>query len=147
MLITTAFCTHHKSCVVSYLRCKLQQNLSPSHLTYMWKIMCDMSPCCVIVRESLLLIIWNYSIMNFGWNWCGKNKANLRDLIAVTGLILLKLDSNRRFFTRVTLKFDGWPRKIIRHVFYTTSSAVYHFISISELKLKLQSGKAQFGSN
>ena len=23
---------------------------------------------------------------------------------------------------RVTLKFDGWPRKIIRHVFYTTSS-------------------------
>ena len=51
------------------------------------------------------------------------NKANLRDLIAATGLaILLKLDSNRRFFARVTLKFDGWPRKIIRHVFYTTSS-------------------------
>ena len=39
------------------------------------------------------------------------NKANLRDLIAATGLvILLKLDSNRRFFARVTLKFDGWPR-------------------------------------
>ena len=51
------------------------------------------------------------------------NKANLRDLIAATGLvILLKLDSNRRFFALVTLKFDGWPRKIIRHIFYTTSS-------------------------
>ena len=51
------------------------------------------------------------------------NKANLRDLIAATGLvILLKLDSNRRFVPRVTLKFDGWPWKIIRHVFYTTSS-------------------------
>ena len=51
------------------------------------------------------------------------NKANLRILIAATGLvILLKLNSNRWFFTRVTLKFDGWPRKIIRHVFYTTSS-------------------------
>ena len=51
------------------------------------------------------------------------NKANLRDLVAATGLvILLKLDSNRRFFARVTLKFDGWSRKIIRHVFYTTSS-------------------------
>ena len=37
-----------------------------------------------------------------------ENKANLRDLIATTGLIiLLKLDSNRRFFARVTLKFDG----------------------------------------
>ena len=39
------------------------------------------------------------------------NKANLSDLIAATGLvILLKLDSNR-FFARVTLKFDGWPEK------------------------------------
>ena len=36
------------------------------------------------------------------------NKANLRDLIAATSLvILLKLDSNRRFFAHVTLKFDG----------------------------------------
>ena len=51
------------------------------------------------------------------------NKANLRDLIAATCLvILLKLDSNRQFFARVTLKFDGWPRKIIRHVFSTTSN-------------------------
>ena len=58
------------------------------------------------------------------------NKANLRDLIAATGLvILLKLDSNCRFFAHVTLKFDGWPRKIIWHVFYTTSSFVYHIIS------------------
>ena len=32
--------------------------------------------------------------------WAHKNKANLRDLIAATGLvILLKLDSNRRFFS------------------------------------------------
>ena len=76
------------------------------------------------------------------------NKANLRDLIAATGLvILLKLDSNRVFFALVTLKFDGWPRKIIRHVFYTTSNFVYHFISISKFKLELQSGNAQSGSN
>ena len=27
----------------------------------------------------------------------------------------------------VTLKFDVWPRKIIGHLFYTTSSFVYHF--------------------
>ena len=43
--------------------------------------------------------------------WMTLNKANLRDLIAATSLvILLKLDSNRRFFARVTLKIDGWPR-------------------------------------
>ena len=47
----------------------------------------------------------------------------------------------------VTLKFDGWPQKIIRHIIYTTSSFVYHFISISEFKLELQSGNAQSGSN
>ena len=88
------------------------------------------------------------------WCWCFWRifpiiiKANLRDLIAATGLVILhKLDSNRRFFARVTLKFDGWPRKIIMRVFYTTSSFVYHFISISEFKLELQSVNAQSGSN
>ena len=40
------------------------------------------------------------------------NKANLRDLIAATSLvILLKLDQNGGFFACVTLKFDWWPRK------------------------------------
>ena len=125
------------------------------------------------------------------------NKANLRDLIAATGLvILLKLDLNRRFFSpcdldiwwmtpknngapllcyfklfasfhshwwiqtgvtvrksliwvkidtffsRVTLKFDGWPSKKIGHLFYVTSSFVQHFVAIDEFKLELQSGNA-----
>ena len=129
------------------------------------------------------------------------NKANLRDLIAATSLvILLKLDSNCRIFspcgleiwwmtsknnrapllyyiklcasfqihrwikTRVTvrkcpiwvkisdflscvtLKFDGWPGKTIRYLFYVTLSFVPHFIAISEFKLKLQSGNVQLGS-
>ena len=46
----------------------------------------------------------------------------------------------------MTLKFDGWPRKIIGHLFYTTSSFVHNFKSIGEFKLELQSGNAQFGS-
>ena len=82
---------------------------------------------------------------NYMWNWIPPiNKTNLRDLIAATGLVILvQLDSNRRFFALVTLKFDGWPRKIIRHISYTTSSFVYHFISISKFKLELESGNAQ----
>ena len=130
-----------------------------------------------------------------------KNKANLRDLIAVTGLVIcLKFDPNHRFFSLwdleiwwitlknnrasllyyiklcasfqihrwiqtevtvrkrsiwvkvgdflscVTLKFDGWPWKTIGHPFYTTSSVVHHFKFISEFKLKLHSGNAQFRS-
>ena len=43
------------------------------------------------------------------------------------------------FSVRVTLKFDGWPPKIIGHLFYTTSSFV-------EFKLELQSRNIQFGS-
>ena len=75
------------------------------------------------------------------------NKANLRDLIAATSLvILLKLDSNRRFSTRVTYKFDGWPKKIIGHLFYITSSFVHHLKPLCEFKLELLSGNAQFGS-
>ena len=50
------------------------------------------------------------------------------------------------FLSCVTLKFDGWPWKSIGHLFYTTPSFVHHFKSIGELKQKLQSGNAQFGS-
>ena len=38
-------------------------------------------------------------------NVCGRNKANLRNLIAATGLvILLKLDTNRQFFSPCDLE-------------------------------------------
>ena len=50
------------------------------------------------------------------------------------------------FLSRVTLKFDRWPRKTVRHLFYATSSFVHHFIAIGEFKLELQSGNSQFGS-
>ena len=59
-------------------------------------------------------------------------------------LILVKINA---FFSRVTLKFDGWPSKTIGHLFYATSSFVHHFVAIGEFKLELQSGNAQSGSN
>ena len=57
--------------------------------------------------------------------------------------IRVKIDD---FLSRVTLKFTGWPWKTIGHLFYTTSGFVHHFKAMSEFKLKLQSGNAQFGS-
>ena len=51
------------------------------------------------------------------------------------------------FYSRVTLKFDGWPSKTIGHLLYATSSFVQHFVAIGEFKLELQSGNAQFGSS
>ena len=50
------------------------------------------------------------------------------------------------FLSRVTLKFDGCPWKTIGHLFYATLSFVHHFKAISEFKLELQSGNAQFRS-
>ena len=46
----------------------------------------------------------------------------------------------------MTLKFDGWPRKITGHLFSAASRFVHHFKSIGEFKLELQSGNAEFGS-
>ena len=48
--------------------------------------------------------------------------------------------------SRVTFNFDGWHWKTIGHLFYVASSFMYHFNTIGEIKLKLQSGNAQFGS-
>ena len=50
------------------------------------------------------------------------------------------------FLFRVTLKFEGWPWKIIGHLCYTTPSFVHHCKAISELKFELQSENTQFGS-
>ena len=55
----------------------------------------------------------------------------------------IKIDD---FFSRVTLKFDGWTWKTIVHPFFATSSFVHHFVANNEFKLELQSGNAQFGS-
>ena len=40
-----------------------------------------------------------------------QNKANLRDLIAATGLVISNWIKIVNFYARVTVKFDGWPRK------------------------------------
>ena len=74
------------------------------------------------------------------------NKANLRDLIAATGLVISNWIQIVNFSAPVTVKFDGWPRKTIRHFFYTMSSFVHHFKSIGEFKLDLQSRNTQFRS-
>ena len=58
--------------------------------------------------------------------------------------IWVKIDD---LFSRVTLKFDGWPWKTIGHLFNVTASFVHHFGVIGEFKLELQSGNGQFGSN
>ena len=73
-------------------------------------------------------------------------KANLRDFIAATGLVISNQIQIIDLSACVTLKFDGWSRITIGHFFYTTSSFVHHFKSIGEFKLELQPGNVQFSS-
>ena len=48
------------------------------------------------------------------------------------------LGQNRRFFSRVTSKFDLWRWKTIGHLFYATSSFVHHFVAIGEFSYSLE---------
>ena len=45
----------------------------------------------------------------------------------------------------MTFKFNGWPCKTIGDLFCAISSFVHYFKAISEFKLELQYGQAQFG--
>ena len=97
---------------------------------------------------------WAYKAMD--WTKCththefiattNLNKANLRDLIAATNLVISNWIQIIDFSARVTAKFDEWSRKTIEHFFYTELSFVHHFKSIGEFKPELQSRNTQFGS-
>ena len=50
------------------------------------------------------------------------------------------------FYSRATSKFDRWPWKTKGHLFYATSSFVYHFILFGEFKFEIQSGNDQLRS-
>ena len=50
------------------------------------------------------------------------------------------------FFVPCELEIWWMTLKTIGYLFYVASSFVHHFIAVSEFKLELQSGNAQFGS-
>ena len=76
------------------------------------------------------------------------NKANLLDLIAATGLvIILKLDPNHRFFSLCDLEIWWLTLKNNRAPLIATSSFLHHFVAIRNFKLELQFRNAKFGSN
>ena len=50
------------------------------------------------------------------------------------------------FLSCVTLTFDGWPWKVLGHLYFAISIFAHRFISIGQFKLELQSGNDKFGS-
>ena len=66
-----------------------------------------------------------------------------------TGVTVRKrpnLGQIRRFLEPCDLAIWCMTWKTTGHLYYATSSSMHHFVAISELKLELQSGNAQFGS-
>ena len=83
----------------------------------------------------LIILIMMTAIVILGEMWKYNNKANLRDLIAATGLvILLKLDSNRRLFSPCDLAIWWMTLKIIGLLSYITPSFVHHHDDVIKRK-------------
>ena len=61
--------------------------------------------------------------------------------------IWVKIDDFFVPLSRVTLKFDRWPWKIIGHLFYATSNFGHHSVAVGEFKLELQSETPNLGQN
>ena len=83
----------------------------------------------------LSILIMMTAIVILGEIWKYNNKANLRDLIAATGLvILLKLDSNRRLFSPCDLAIWWMTLKIIGQLSNITPSFVHHHDDVIKWK-------------
>ena len=83
----------------------------------------------------LSILIMMTAIVILGEMWKYNNKANLRDLIAATGLvILLKLDSNRRLFSPCDLAIWWMTLKIIGQPSNITPSFVHHHDDVIKWK-------------
>ena len=101
---------------------------------------CDLAIWRMTLQNNRAPFLYYFKLCaSFRSHWCIQTWVTVRK-----HPIWVKLDN---FFSRVTLKFDRWPWKTIGHLFNTTSSFVHHFVAIGEIKLELQSGNAQSGSN
>ena len=65
---------------------------------------------CTGMWYYISISVWDW-IFNIIGNHTLINKANLRDLIAATGLVISNWIQVVDFSAYVTLKFDGWPKK------------------------------------
>ena len=101
---------------------------------------CDLEICRMTLQNNRAPLLCYFKLCaSFHTHWWIQISVTVRKRS-----IWVKIDD---FFSCVTYKIYGWPSKTIGHLFYATSSFVYHFVPIGEFKLELQSGNAQFGSN
>ena len=122
------------------------------HLTFIGEVKLELQSGNAPFGSKSAIFLSRVTLIFDGWHW--KNRAPLLSCFKLcesfyshwwiqTGVttrkrpIWVKIDD---FVSRVTLKFDGWPWKTIRHLFYATSSFVHDFIIICEFKVTARKG-------
>ena len=155
-------------CIISYPLVISNLSYSPEtpNLGQIWRFL---EPCDLVIRRMTLknnrapLLCYFKLCAAFHSHWWIQTRVTeLQSHLTLKRMTLKNnrapllrvksyVNSNWRFWVKignflpcVTLKFDGWPCKTIEHLFYATSSFVYHFIPIGEFKFELQSGNAQW---
>ena len=91
---------------------------------------------CQAIIWTKLDVFWTEILgAKLQWNFnISINKANLRDLIARTGLVISHWIQIVNFSARVTLKFDGWP---LYYVKLFVSFQIHQWIQIGVTVRKL----------
>ena len=108
-------------------------------------------------NTTIFRAVWPWNFVGWPWKTIGhlfNATSSFVHHLAAIGDFKLEIQSgNAQFgskstiFSRVTLQFDVWPWKTIRHLLYSTSYFVHHFVAIGVFRHELESGNAQFGSN
>ena len=130
-------------CSISYPLVNSNWSYSPEtpNLGQIWRLLelCDLEIWQMTLRNNRAPHLCHFKLcVSFHTHWWIQIWVTVRKRS-----IRVKIDD---FFSHVTYKFYGWPSKTIGHLFYATSSFVYHFVPIGKFKFELQSGNAQFGS-
>ena len=130
-------------CIISYPLVNSNLNYSPEtpNLGQIRRFLelCDLEIWWMTLKNNRAPLLCYFKLCAaFRSHWWIQTGVTVRKLP-----ICVKFDD---FYSRVTLNLDGWSCKTKGHLFYATSSFVYHFIPIGEFKFELQSGNAQFGS-
>ena len=135
---TTSNFVHHFKAIGEF-KLKLQSGNGQFGSKSPFFVPCDLEISWATLENSrtplLYLIKFYESFQSHGWIQTGVTARKCSIRVKIGNLL-----------SRVTLKFDGWPWKTIRHLFYVALSFVHHFIDISKFKIELQSGNAQFMS-
>ena len=131
-------------CIISYplVNSNWSYSRETANLGQIWRFLepCDLAIWQMTLKNNRAPLLCYFKLcVSFRTHWWIQTGYTVRKRP-----IWVKFDN---FQSRVTLKFDRLTWNTIGHLFYATSTFVHHFVAIGEVKLELQSGNAQSGSN